>query len=133
MKFSQPLSALLLLLFTSAASAVPSLSTRDVWAPPVETPAEGDVWVVGTTVTVTWDATNPPKRVSNPTGLLLLGHMDSQGSENLDIKHPLVTDFPLSDGKVSVVVPDVPHRDNYIVALLGDSGNISPLFTITPP
>jgi hypothetical protein len=65
------------------------------------------------------------------------------------IAHPLAKGFALSDGKVDVVVPNVESKNSYIVAracpftlpsfaavltgltVLGDSGNISPEFTIT--
>jgi hypothetical protein len=48
------------------------------------------------------------------------------------LDHPLAEDFPLDDGEVSFVVPTPPPKpDNtYFVALVGDSGNISPEFQI---
>ncbi|TFY81138.1 hypothetical protein EWM64_g2875 [Hericium alpestre] len=107
-----------------------SLAERDVWSPPISSPSKGDVWTIGSTVTVSWDASNPPKTVTNNSGRLLLGYLDGTGSENLDIEHPLAQYFDLRDGKVDVSVPNVPSRDSCIVVLLGDSGNASPTFTI---
>ncbi|KAI0050994.1 hypothetical protein FA95DRAFT_1535418 [Auriscalpium vulgare] len=121
-------STLSVLLFILSAGAAPS--KRDIWTPPVTYPKKGTSWSAGDTVTVTWDASNPPSRITNPTGQLLLGYLDSKGSENLDLEHPLAEDFPLSNGKVSFHVPSVPARSNYIVVLMGDSGNASPTFKI---
>lgn len=43
----------------------------------------------------------------------------------------LADKFPLTAGTVSFTVPaDVKQRDDYIVVLLGDSGNASPHFKI---
>jgi hypothetical protein len=62
----------------------------------------------------------------------MLGYLlsDGAGGENLDVDHPLAQDFPLDAGKVKFVVPPVKPRHNYVIALFGDSGNISPKFTI---
>ncbi|KAF8655828.1 hypothetical protein AX16_002913 [Volvariella volvacea WC 439] len=43
---------------------------------------------------------------------------------------PLAEGFMLRDGQVEITVPDFPPRDNYIVVLMGDSGNSSPEFRI---
>ncbi|KAH9948827.1 hypothetical protein B0H21DRAFT_203675 [Amylocystis lapponica] len=110
------------------AQAVP-LSLRDVVDPPITSPDASTVWTVGKTVTVTWNMTGL-STPSNPTGKVVLGYSTYE-SENLDIDSPLAQNFSLSDGQVSFVVPSVPNRTNYIVALFGDSGNISPNFTIT--
>jgi len=109
------------------------LSKKDVWAPPITKPAMGTVWRVGSTVTVSWDTSTRPAQVTNPVGTLLLGSLQPNGvgGENLDVDNPLAKGFPLSDGKVNIVVPNVAPNNNYIVALIGDSGDISPEFTIT--
>jgi len=120
--------------FSSAAPVVLNSrpSVRDVWAPPITYPTVGIVWKTGSTVTVTWDKSSPPAEVTNPIGSLLLGFMnpDGSGGENLDIDNPLASGFKLTDGNVTFKVPQVQTKTNYIVALIGDSGNVSPQFTI---
>jgi hypothetical protein len=44
--------------------------------------------------------------------------------------HPLAEGFDIRDGHRTIRVPDVPPRNNYIVVVMGDSGNRSPEFTI---
>jgi len=112
--------------------AVQQISKRDVWVPPVTEPTSDTIWQIGTTATVTWDASDPPQEITNPEGTLLLGFLlpNGTGGENLDVDNPLAQKFPLADGEVSFQVPSVDPGCHYIVALIGDSGNISPQFTI---
>ncbi|KIY45186.1 hypothetical protein FISHEDRAFT_5943, partial [Fistulina hepatica ATCC 64428] len=105
------------------------ISKRDVWDPPITYPTTGTIWDVGSTYTVTWDTSDPPSQVTNYNGELLLGYLED-GSENLMVGDPLAQNFNLTDGSVDITVPDVATRDDYIVVLLGDSGNASPEFTI---
>ncbi|KAH9955131.1 hypothetical protein BC827DRAFT_1142030 [Russula dissimulans] len=109
------------------------ISSRDVWAPQIFEPSSDTTWVVGSTATATWDTSNPPAQITNPQGTLVLGHLNSDGSggENLDLDNPLAQGFDLHDGSVTFDVPDVEPNNNYIVALIGDSGNISQNFTIS--
>ncbi|CAL1712728.1 unnamed protein product [Somion occarium] len=115
----------------SSAHAIPVLVTRDVVNPPVTSPDASTVWHVGETQTVTWDTSSlpPPANITNTRGKVILGFLTSD-SENLMIDTPLAQNFSILDGLVQVTVPDVPPRTNYIIALMGDSGNISPEFTI---
>ncbi|KZT64924.1 hypothetical protein DAEQUDRAFT_677692 [Daedalea quercina L-15889] len=118
----------------AAAHAIPlrrALEERDVISPLITSPDASTVWNVGDTVTVTWNmsALPPNTNVTGVKGMVVLGYSTWQ-SENLDIDDPLAQNFLLSDGQVSFVVPSVPTRENYIVDLFGDSGNISPNFTI---
>ncbi|KAJ3754489.1 hypothetical protein EV360DRAFT_16407, partial [Lentinula raphanica] len=111
----------------------PTLLSREVFDPPITSPTASTVWQVGQTVTVTWDTTNlpPASQLTDPNGTVVLGYMTSPtDSEHLMIDSPLAQDFPLSDGQVSFTVPSVVSRTDYIIALFGDSGNISPTFTI---
>ncbi|KAJ3830657.1 hypothetical protein EV361DRAFT_881632 [Lentinula raphanica] len=120
-------------LFFSLARALPTLLSREVFDPPITSPTASTVWQVGQTVTVTWDTTNlpPASQLTDPNGTVVLGYMTSPtDSEHLMIDSPLAQDFPLSDGQVSFTVPSVVSRTDYIIALFGDSGNISPTFTI---
>ncbi|TCD69893.1 hypothetical protein EIP91_005717 [Steccherinum ochraceum] len=117
----------------AAASAVVAgpvtRATLDVWDPKITNPTAGQVWAIGNKQLVAWDLNSIPSSEYNKTGMLLLGYI-ANDSENLDIKHPLATGFSIGDGNVTVTVPEVQERDNYVVALLGDSGNISPQFSI---
>jgi len=137
MLFKSPVALLFSLAISMSASAAPvvlsSLSQRDVWVPPIITPNAETSWTIGSNQTVTWDTSNPPSQVSNPIGTLLLGHLepDGAGGENLDVDHPLARNFSLYDGSVTITVPNVVPGDNYIVVLIGDSGNASPEFKIT--
>ncbi|KAL4252656.1 hypothetical protein ABKN59_005329 [Abortiporus biennis] len=108
------------------------LEARDVFSPKITKPDAFTVWVINTTVTVTWDTCNAPDDVTNPQGKILLGHMDNgdDEDENLDIDHPLAEGFDIFQGSVDIVVPDVPQGNDYIIVLMGDSGNKSPPFTI---
>ncbi|SJL07596.1 uncharacterized protein ARMOST_10946 [Armillaria ostoyae] len=122
--------ALLLLLSSGFVHALPLIS-RDVISPPITSPTAGAVWTVGQTITVTWNTTviPPASQVTNPIGKIILGHQ-ANNSLNLDLDHPLASNFQLTDGQVDITVPDVEPRDDYIIVLFGDSGNTSPEFTI---
>ncbi|KAI0785536.1 hypothetical protein C8Q75DRAFT_318312 [Abortiporus biennis] len=108
------------------------LEARDVFSPKITKPDAFTVWVINTTVTVTWDTCNAPDDITNPQGKILLGHMDNgdDEDENLDIDHPLAEGFDIFQGSVDIVVPDVQQGNDYIIVLMGDSGNKSPPFTI---
>ncbi|KAH9857951.1 hypothetical protein C2E23DRAFT_880631 [Lenzites betulinus] len=105
---------------------------RDVWSPPITAPDDSAVWTTGSMVKVTWDTSTPPKHVTNFAGKLVLGYLDdSDGTdEHLDFDNPLADGFNLTQGHVTVRVPDVHASNEYIVVLFGDSGNKSPKFTI---
>ncbi|KAJ7367100.1 hypothetical protein B0H14DRAFT_82454 [Mycena olivaceomarginata] len=108
------------------------LSRRGVYSPPITSPDASTRWVRGTEVTVTWSTSNMPQSVTNPKGTLLLGYLEEGSSnEHLDLDHPLAEGFDIRDGHRTIRVPDAATpRDNYIVVLMGDSGNASPKFTI---
>ncbi|KAG6908312.1 hypothetical protein DXG01_005348 [Tephrocybe rancida] len=73
----------------------------------------------------------PDSQLTNPNGMVVLGHLGATGGLNLDLDHPLAQNFKLRVGKVEITVPSVPPRDDYIIVLFGDSGNSSPAFAIT--
>ena len=61
------------LLFAGSSSAAPiEIQRRDVWVPQIFTPTTGTVWSVGSNQTVTWDLSQKPENVTNPTGMVLL-------------------------------------------------------------
>jgi hypothetical protein len=102
-----------------------------VVAPPVTSPSQGEIWQVGSTQLVTWDASNIPESAKNRTGIILLGYIDGDTlSEHLNYTNPLASGFPLTAGCQNVTVPDVLPKTTYIIILLGDSGNSSPQFSI---
>ncbi|KIK57146.1 hypothetical protein GYMLUDRAFT_46378 [Collybiopsis luxurians FD-317 M1] len=121
-----------LCLFFSVVRALPTLLSRDVVDPPITSPTASTVWHSGETVTVTWDTSNiNASTLTNPNGEVVLGWMaNPTDSEHLMLNPPLAQNFPLIAGNVTFTVPSVVTRTNYIVVLFGDSGNISPTFTI---
>ncbi|KAJ7147136.1 hypothetical protein C8R43DRAFT_542564 [Mycena crocata] len=120
-----PFMSLCLFFLLSCVLAAP-LDTRTVYAPPITNPTSSSVWTVGKKETVTWDATGIPPGV---TGEIRLGYLEpGNPSEHLSVA--LASGFNLTDEKVEVTVPAVVTRTSYIVVLFGDSGNMSPEFTI---
>ncbi|KAJ7245029.1 hypothetical protein B0H12DRAFT_1128339 [Mycena haematopus] len=106
-------------------------SRRGVYSPPITSPDASTTWARESTVTVTWSTAAIPQSITNPTGRLLLGYLNPGSSnEHLDLGHPLAEGFDIRDGNRTIRVPDVPPRDNYIVVLIGSSGNRSPEFKI---
>ncbi|KZT73853.1 hypothetical protein DAEQUDRAFT_644010, partial [Daedalea quercina L-15889] len=107
----------------ASVAASPVHVSRAIWDPEILTPNAQTVWVQGQTYEVTWDTANPPANVSNPYGQVLLG----KGG----VEAVLASDFALTDGSVEVTVPTgLEPGSDYEVILFGDSGNISPEFTI---
>ncbi|KII86646.1 hypothetical protein PLICRDRAFT_30891 [Plicaturopsis crispa FD-325 SS-3] len=102
----------------------------DVVTPHITFPTAGASLPVGSKQNITWDTSSIPASSANVSGVLLLGQR-ANDSENLDINHPLASQFPLSQGSVEVTIPQRDNADNYIIVLIGDSGNASPEFTIT--
>ncbi|PFH53287.1 hypothetical protein AMATHDRAFT_45563 [Amanita thiersii Skay4041] len=127
------------LFFALLASAAPFNNnamkphTRIVFSPQITNPKSNVTWLTGSTHNVTWDTTKIPEEKRNLTGLILLGHAGNN-SENLDIEHPLATNFPIKDGTVAVTIPmNKEPRDDYFVVLFGDSGNTSEKFKLVKP
>ncbi|KAJ7442619.1 hypothetical protein FB451DRAFT_98274 [Mycena latifolia] len=106
-------------------------SPRGVYSPSIIIPDGSTKWVRRTEVEVTWSTSNMPQDITNPNGRILLGHLEAgSSSEHLDIQHPLAEGFDIRDGHRTITVPAVPPRGDYIIVLMGDSGNRSPVFTI---
>ncbi|KAJ7599432.1 hypothetical protein C8J56DRAFT_916678 [Mycena floridula] len=105
--------------------AVVSAAPLDVYVPPVLTPQQGDIWILGQNETVTWDVSNPPQRITNPIGRIML----RKGDFTLDVT--LADGFDILLGTMNVTVPvDQIPGDDYTIVLFGDSGNFSPTFAI---
>ncbi|KAL0581173.1 hypothetical protein V5O48_000863 [Marasmius crinis-equi] len=116
------------------ASPIPeSLSARGgltVYRPKISEQSVGTQWERGQKHTISWDTSSIPKQNENDTGTLLLGFLEKD-SENLDFDNPLADDFSLKKGSITFTVPrHLERKKGYIVALLGDSGNISKPFAI---
>ncbi|VDB91889.1 unnamed protein product [Peniophora sp. CBMAI 1063] len=96
-------------------------------------PAGGESYKAGSNQTASWDTSKIDEEAKDYTGVLYLGYSDGKSeSENLDIAHPLAYGFKLTDGSVNYTIPaNATERDSYFLALVGDSGNLSPKFTIT--
>lgn len=96
------------------------------------------------------DTTNIPREAAQGTLKIVLGHVE-EGSydEHLDIgtpflpahlcvadrrggpDHPLAQKIPITRGDWVFILPaHLATRHDYIVVLMGDSGNASPTFTI---
>ncbi|KAM6502257.1 hypothetical protein JOM56_002234 [Amanita muscaria] len=98
---------------------------RDVYVPPILTPKAGDVWVIGEKRTVTWDTSNPPQSITNKIGEIYL----REGDKTL-LDSPLAQGFDILLGTMEVTVPNVTPGNDYMIVLMGDSGNWSPPFSI---
>ncbi|EIW74559.1 hypothetical protein CONPUDRAFT_85739 [Coniophora puteana RWD-64-598 SS2] len=97
----------------------------DVYAPKVTSPDSDSIWSAGKNYTITWDASSPPKQITNPIGHIILRANGVSWTNTT-----LAKGFNITDGTVQVTAPDVPTGTHYSVVLFGDSGNWSPDFTI---
>jgi len=115
----------LFLAMTSVVNALPTaLGKRDVYVPPVLYPTADTVWKVGVKHSVSWDNSNPPQNITNPTGKIQLRKGDRT------LPQVLASGFPIVSGKTQITVPNVEPGDDYRIVLFGDSGNFSPEFKI---
>ncbi|EPT05168.1 hypothetical protein FOMPIDRAFT_1111829 [Fomitopsis schrenkii] len=104
---------------------VSSVSASAIWDPTILTPNAQSVWVRGQTTEVTWDTSNPPANATQFIGQVRLAKGGIQGYG------VLASGFHLADGSVEVTVPSgLDPGSDYQVVLFGDSGNVSPEFTI---
>ncbi|PCH40207.1 hypothetical protein WOLCODRAFT_68060 [Wolfiporia cocos MD-104 SS10] len=113
----------------SPLSFIPWQEGNIFWSADITSPTFLTTWKVGSNVSVTWDASKVPQTRQNASGMILLGYQ-TKDSENLDVQTPLASGFPIVDGQVTLTVPNVTERHDYIVVLFGDSGNASPIFSI---
>ncbi|KAJ7796178.1 hypothetical protein B0H14DRAFT_3887771 [Mycena olivaceomarginata] len=127
-----------LLAVTAVAASPLKPQQLEVIAPRITSPDGKAHWTTGSTQTVTWNTAEIPPAFANYNGTIMLGaitnYTNSNGekvvSENLDWRNPLAKGFPMRAGRHDIVVPDKDDGDNYIIVLLGDSGNCSPQFKI---
>ncbi|EKM50800.1 uncharacterized protein PHACADRAFT_104481 [Phanerochaete carnosa HHB-10118-sp] len=98
---------------------------QDVWDPTITSPTAGVRWLPGDTHNITWDTSNAPADISEGSQVVL-----AKGGV-LDSANPLAQGFDLRAGFVPVTIPvDTIAGDDYAIVLFGDSGNLSPTFTI---
>ncbi|KAI0737891.1 hypothetical protein C8Q80DRAFT_1275935 [Daedaleopsis nitida] len=109
---------------TQTACAAPVVEKRDIWSPPLTYPHQGTVWYTGQSHNVTWDISNPPENITNTIGRILL----RKGGQVTPVV--VAKGFPITSGRVEVPVPSVITGDDYQLVLMGDSGNLGPMFTI---
>ncbi|CAA7263607.1 unnamed protein product [Cyclocybe aegerita] len=113
--------AALLSAFVAAAQANPVAVPRaalDLFVPPIIKPDATTVWTVGQNETVIWDTSNAPAIISNGAAVCLSGF------------GVIARGFDLRAGSVVVQVPAQVVPGPYNITLFGDSGNISPAFSI---
>ncbi|KAJ7483990.1 hypothetical protein B0H11DRAFT_1658172, partial [Mycena galericulata] len=96
---------------------------RDVFVPPILYPHAGTVWYSFQYHNVTWDTTGAPADISNEALLLL-------AKGGVEAPFILAEGFDLRLGRVTIQVPYVFAGADYQLVLFGDSGNLSPVFTI---
>ncbi|WFD32797.1 hypothetical protein MSPP1_003848 [Malassezia sp. CBS 17886] len=105
------------------------LVQRLVYSPKITYPKEGVEWTAGHKAHVSWDSKHLPDELESAQGTVMLGYLDDTPGEHLS--DVLADGFRLSSGHVKFDLPsNITKRDDYIVVLLGDSGNASPKFTI---
>ncbi|KAE9398928.1 hypothetical protein BT96DRAFT_920420 [Gymnopus androsaceus JB14] len=114
MKFTTSLLASALAYFAVSVNAAPAgRSALDVWNPTITSP------------TAEPSTANEPADVSNGGQVVLA--VDGLATQDLSP----VFDLAAADGFYTVTVPDdIAPGNDYQVVLFGDSGNISPSFTI---
>ncbi|KIK81421.1 hypothetical protein PAXRUDRAFT_832871 [Paxillus rubicundulus Ve08.2h10] len=140
--FTPPLRlvALCLLIASSETSMIPLKNRADthlleiprtVYDCPITDPNARSVWKAGERAVVVWDTRGIPFNTTSK-GKIELGYFKGKSSnEHLDIENPLAEGFSILDGRIDVTVPRVKTGRDYIVVLMGDSGNHSPAFTIS--
>ncbi|KAL7311747.1 hypothetical protein PS15m_009471 [Mucor circinelloides] len=104
-----------------------------VWDAKIIEPKTGTKLTAGQTYTVKWNTEVAGMKIPDTvSGQIYLGYRGSDKPEDEHLDWKLAKDFPLSAGSVIVSIPeDLETRDTYIMSLMGDTGNISPYFTIT--
>ncbi|KAJ6557719.1 hypothetical protein B0H19DRAFT_1376347 [Mycena capillaripes] len=124
MRFTSSVSTLIPFVLAAVARAAPTAPTPlDVFVPPITFPTAGTVWVSKTQQNVTWDASGAPASISNGAELFLR-------KDGITAPFILAKDFDLRTGSLEITVPWVLTGSDYQLALFGDSGNFSPMFTI---
>lgn len=104
---------------------------RIVYNPTITQPSAQSVWHAGQIHHVKWSTADMPDQARNYTGIVKLGYLPANGDGGENLHWTLANDFPIAAGIVEIKLPDdLQPRSDYIIVLMGDSGNASPKFTI---
>ncbi|KIJ46312.1 hypothetical protein M422DRAFT_66836 [Sphaerobolus stellatus SS14] len=115
--------AFLSAIMTGMAVPLEKRAARDVYRPPITSPAPGTTFERGETITVHWDTSGIPASAPNMAQIVLA--RPTNDSENIDFKHVLANGSLLTVGSANITWPrDVPAGPGYSLVLFGDSGNI---------
>jgi hypothetical protein len=112
-----------------------ALASAIVINPKITTPNSSTKWRAGESYTVKWDTTYNDGTSEQPipdtyTGTIKLGYLEGD-DPNEHLNWDLASGFKLNSGAQSVTLPaDLTTKREYIVILMGDSGNASPKFFI---
>ncbi|SPO29523.1 uncharacterized protein UTRI_04743_B [Ustilago trichophora] len=110
-----------------------ALEKRLVYNPKITCPVSSTVWTAGQSYTVEWDSSDIPVEAEAYKGMIKLGYTPADGAGGLNLHWTLADGFPIKDGKVKVTLPEeLKERNDYIIVVMGDSGNASEMFTIKP-
>ncbi|KAI9484657.1 hypothetical protein BDB00DRAFT_878558 [Zychaea mexicana] len=118
--------------FTFLLSLLNAIAYGIVWNAPIIVPNETTVWQAGQNYTVEWNTTTSWGQPipENVTGIIKLGYLED-GYADEHLYWDLASGFPLNSGGHNISLPsDLKTMSNYIIVLMGDSGNASPKFTI---
>ncbi|KAI0328881.1 hypothetical protein GY45DRAFT_1305905 [Cubamyces sp. BRFM 1775] len=103
-------------------------------SPIITEPTARAIWILGSVQTVEWCVITDGLDLDGVEGTVLLGYAHTDGNVTLWKDQPLAENVSLADGVVNVRCPlNLPTTLRYVVALLGDENNISPVFTIEDP
>ena len=109
------------------------MEKRIVYNPPVTTPASKQVWYAGREEVVKWqvDQDKIPAEANNFKVTIKLGYIPKNGEGGYNLKWTLAKGINITDEEAEVTLPsDLQTRDDYIIVVMGDSGNRSMKFTI---
>ncbi|KAI1794898.1 hypothetical protein LXA43DRAFT_1112634 [Ganoderma leucocontextum] len=108
-----------------------SVHVPRIVSPTILQPTSQTAWTVGQVETVAWYVVTQALDLAGQNGTILLGYLNSDGSDFLWRDQPLATNVTLEDGRVNVRCPfNLPGGQRYVVALLGDENNLSGVFQI---
>jgi len=109
------------------------MEKRIVYNPPVTAPVSKQVWYAGREEVVKWkvDQDKIPAAANNFKVTIKLGYLPKNGEGGYNLKWTLAKDIAITDEEAEVTLPsDLETRHDYIIVVMGDSGNRSKKFTI---
>ncbi|KAI0662238.1 hypothetical protein C8Q70DRAFT_909829 [Cubamyces menziesii] len=119
----------LAVLYLSTLSSALAAHVPRAISPIITEPNGMAIWTLGSVETVEWITDGLD--LDGVQGTVVLGYAHTDGSIMLWEDQPLAENVTLADGAVNVRCPlNLPTTLRYVVALLGDENNISPIFEI---